>query len=430
MNLLSFGKTSSLYCRNMNRRLALFFALGFLPIVALAVFFPERVLYSPGAPAPTTQTGADIVAFVSEDCPHCAAFKAFAGAQGWQVELHDISEAKSQALFKKVQEHVLELRQSVPTIVINGHVLQGYKDDATTGGRLKTLVMEMRANATDSVTFDDFLSGSATAKLETAEGACDQGCTVDIGSYLLDVPVLGEVDLALLSLPTLSVLLGFLDGFNPCAMWVLITLLTLLIATRDPKKVWLIGGTFLFVSGAMYYLFIAAWLNAFLVIGFNAWIQKIIALVAIGGGAFYFYEAFGKDPNACAVTDLKQKKRIVDRMKSIIEKSAWPAMLLGVAVLAVSVNAIELVCTAGLPAVFTQILAFNEVSALARYGYMGLYILLYMIDDIAIFTIAVYTLHATGLTKKYARFTLIFGGFLMYALGTLLLFAPEVLTFA
>jgi hypothetical protein len=180
----------------------------------------------------------------------------------------------------------------------------------------------------------------------------------------------------------------------------------------------------------MYYLFIAAWLNAFLVIGFNAWVQKIIGLVAIGGGAFYFYEAFGKDPSACAVTDLKQKKRIMDRMKAILQKSAWPAMLLGVAILAISVNAIELVCTAGLPAVFTQILAFNEVSALARYAYMGLYILLYMMDDIVIFAIAVWTLHTTGLTKKYARFTLIFGGFLMYALGALLLFAPEVLTFA
>jgi len=408
----------------------LFFIGAFLPIAALAFVFPNRVFRAPEVSEPATATGADIVAFVSADCPHCAAFKTFAEKQEWQVELHDISEAKSQALFKKVQEHVLELRQSVPTIVINGHVLQGYKDDTTTGGRLKTIVMEMRTNRADSVTFDDFLSGSGAAKLETAEGACDKGCTVDIGSYLLNVPVLGEVDLALLSLPTLSILLGFLDGFNPCAMWVLITLLTLLIATRDPKKVWMIGGTFLIVSGAMYYLFIAAWLNVFLVIGFNAWIQKIIGLVAVGGGGFYFYEAFGKDPNACAVTDFQQKKRIIDRMKGILEKSAWPAMLLGVAVLAISVNAIELVCTAGLPAIFTQILAFNEVSHLARYGYMALYILLYMIDDVIIFAIAVYTLHATGVTKKYARFTLVFGGFLMYALGALLLFAPEVLTFA
>ncbi|MDO8469288.1 MAG: glutaredoxin domain-containing protein [Candidatus Peribacter sp.] len=414
----------------MNKRLTLFFIGAFLPIAALAFLFPDRALRAPSVTEPATATEADIVAFVSKDCPHCAAFKAFAEKQEWQVTLHDIAESKTQELFSKLQGRVPGLQQGVPTIAINGHVIQGYKDDATTGKRLTALLKDYRKNRADGLTFDALLASSQTVKLETAEGTCDGGCTVDLGSYLLDVPFLGEVDLALLSLPTLSILLGFLDGFNPCAMWVLITLLTLLIATRDPKKVWMIGGTFLIISGVMYYLFIAAWLNAFLVIGFNAWVQKVIGLVAIGGGGFYFYEAFGKDPNACAVTDLKQKKRIIDRMKAILEKSAWPAMLLGVAVLAVSVNAIELVCTAGLPAIFTQILAFNEVSHLARYGYMALYILLYMIDDVVIFTIAVYTLHATGLTKKYARFTLIFGGFLMYALGALLLFAPEVLTFA
>ncbi|MDD5041232.1 MAG: hypothetical protein PHX87_03090 [Candidatus Peribacteraceae bacterium] len=419
----------------MNRRLLLFFIGAFVPMVALALLFPGRVLpkriAAPEALPPTAaEIHADMVAFVSADCPHCAEFEAFAKAQGWKVELHDIAQAQSQSLFVRVQEHAPLLRQGVPTIVINGHVIQGYKDDATTGKRLSALLQEYEANRGGGMDFNTFLESDTEAQLETAEGTCDGGCPVDLGEYLIDVPFMGEVDLALLSLPSLSILLGFLDGFNPCAMWVLVTLLTLLVATRDPKKVWMIGGTFLIVSGVMYYLFIAAWLNAFLVIGFNAWVQKLIGIVAVGGGAFYFYEAFGKDPNACAVTDLRQKRKIMDRMKAILEKSAWPAMLLGVSILAISVNAIELVCTAGLPAIFTQILAFNEVSTLARYGYITLYILLYMIDDVIIFAIAVYTLHATGLTKKYARFTLIFGGFLMYALGALLLFAPEVLTFA
>ena len=89
---------------------------------------------------------------------------------------------------------------------------------------------------------------------------------------------------------------------------------------------------------------------------------------------------------------------------------------------------IELVCTAGLPAIFTQILAFNDVTNAARYGYIGLYIMMYMIDDIVIFSIAVMTLHASGLTTKYRSLTLIFGGVLMYTLGLLLIFAPEVLT--
>jgi hypothetical protein len=196
------------------------------------------------------------------------------------------------------------------------------------------------------------------------------------------------------------------------------------------KKIWTIGGIFLFVSGAVYYFFIAAWLNAFMLVGFNVWVQKIIGLVAIGGGGFYLYEAIGKDPNECKVGNLSSKQKTIQKMKNVINRTYWPAMIVGVAILAFSVNLIELVCTAGLPAVFTQILAFNDVGNLARYGYMLLFIIMYMIDDLVIFTIAVYTLHATGLTKKYARFTLIFGGVLMYGLGMLMLFAPELLTFS
>ena len=142
------------------------------------------------------------------------------------------------------------------------------------------------------------------------------------------------------------------------------------------------------------------------------------------------YEAIGKDPNECKVGNLSSKQKTIQKMKNVINRTYWPAMIVGVAILAFSVNLIELVCTAGLPAVFTQILAFNDVGNLARYGYMLLFIIMYMIDDLVIFTIAVYTLHATGLTKKYARFTLIFGGVLMYGLGMLMLFAPELLTFS
>ena len=116
-------------------------------------------------------------------------------------------------------------------------------------------------------------------------------------------------------------------------------------------------------------------------------------------------------------------------MKRVSQAAAWPTMLIGISILAISVNMIELVCTAGLPAVFTQILAFNEVPDLMRYWYSFLYILLYMIDDTIIFIIALVTLRASGMTTKYRRFTLIFGGILMYALGMLLIFAPEALTF-
>ncbi|MDD5469723.1 MAG: glutaredoxin domain-containing protein [Candidatus Peribacteraceae bacterium] len=412
----------------MNRRLAFALIAAFLPVLVLAYLYPERALDGSGSEREAISiAGAKMVVFVSDSCPHCADLKRYATKKSWELELLDITEPENQGLFRRLQERAPALQQGVPTIYVNGHVIQGYKTDETTGELLDFLYQTCRGNSTSCVPFDAFLETPVHVKVETAEGICTEGCEVNLDQFVFDFPIFGRVDLTLLSLPALSMLLGFLDGFNPCAMWVLITLLTLLINTRDMRKVWIIGATFLFVSGAVYYFFIAAWLNAFLLVGYNVWVQKAIGLVAIGGGGFYLYEALGKDPNACNVGNMQTKQRTIARMRHVLEITFWPAMIIGVAILAVSVNMIELVCTAGLPAVFTQILAFNDISNAARYGYMGLYILLYMIDDIVIFGIAVLTLHATGLTKKYARFTLIFGGVLIYLLGLLLIFAPEAL---
>lgn len=413
------------------KRFLPFLLLALLPILILGYLFPDRALKGSVPEELYLSThGGDVVVFVRDGCPHCADFERFARENHWQVEYHEVTRVDSQDLFSQLQKRTPTLQQGVPTIIINSIVIQGYETDDTTGKKLKEILDVCQNSPDGCLPFRDFLASNRTVSVSTAAGGtCTENCEEDPDQYVFDFWIFGKVDLTLLSLPSLSILLGFLDGFNPCAMWVLITLLTLLINTHDMRKVWVIGGTFLFVSGVVYYLFIAAWLNAFLLIGYNIWVQKIIGLVAIGGGGFYLYEAFGKDPTACNVTDFQRRQRTIERMKAVMQISAWPAMIVGVAILAVSVNMIELVCTAGLPAVFTQILAFNDVSNVDRYFYLLLYILMYMIDDLIIFGIAVYTLHATGLTTKYRRFTLIFGGLLMYILGLLLIFYPELLTF-
>src|SRR3990167_866702 len=328
------------------------------------------------------------------------------------------------------------LTQGVPTIILDGQIIQGYDTDLTTGLRIEHLYGECSEREGGCITFEGFLGGagatSIAGKTSTCSGDPAEPCTSqeDEERFIFDFWFVGKTDLRDLSLPALSLVLGGLDGFNPCAMWVLITLLTLLINTRSWTKIIVIGGTFLLVSGIMYYIFIAAWLNVFLLIGFNHWVQKVIGIVAIAGGSFYLYEALGKDPNACKITDYQRRAKTIDRMKSVVQAASWPGMILGVAILAVSVNLIELVCTAGLPAIFTQILAFNPITHTERYMYLGLYILTYMLDDLIIFGIAVMTLHATGFTTKYRRFTMIFGGVLMFVLGILLIFWPEALTFA
>lgn len=411
------------------KRIVAFMALAAIPVIALSLLFPEKVFEKPEmSERYHSVRGAEVVAFVRDGCPHCAAFEAYVEEHDIDVEYYEVTQIDAQKLFSDLQERAPSLNQGVPTIVINGTVSQGYDTDEH-GKAIEARLAACQNTANGCMSFEEFVESDAIVDVIAAGETCTEDCEANLDKYTLDLWFIGKTDLTLLSLPALSILLGFLDGFNPCAMWVLITLLTLLINTHDMKKVWVIGGTFLFISGAVYYLFIAAWLNVFLIIGYNFWVQKVIGIVAIGGGGFYLYEAFGKDPNQCKVTNLSRRQKTIAKMKEIMQISAWPAMILGVSILAVSVNMIELVCTAGLPAVFTQILAFNDITDMARYGYIGLFILMYMIDDLVIFGIAIYTLHATGITTKYRRFTLIFGGLLMYALGMLLIFAPELLTF-
>lgn len=412
------------------RRLWTFLLIAAIPVVILTAVYPEKVFRATIKEGRYESTiGADIVAIVRDGCPHCAAFEAYALKNNWQVEYREITRPDTLRMFEELQKVAPSLQQGVPTILIDGKIIQGYEKDENSGEYLKSLLTECQAKTAGCLRYSAFIETAEDVEVMAAAGAtCTEKCEAD-DAFTLNLWIFGTVDLTLLSLPTLSILLGFLDGFNPCAMWVLVTLLTLLINTHDSKKLWIIAGTFLFVSGAVYYLFIAAWLNAFLLIGYNLWVQKVIGLVAIGGGGFYLYKAFGKDPNSCQITDYQRRARIIDRMKQVMGYTTWPAMIVGVSILAISVNMIELVCTAGLPAVFTQILAFNNVGTVARYGYIALYILLYIIDDLVIFAIAVYTLQATGMTTKYRRFTMIFGGVLMYALGLLLIFRPEALTF-
>jgi glutaredoxin len=386
--------------------------------------------------------------FVREGCPHCADFKEF--LERWEgapsVTYYEVTERSTQELFSKVEERMPGLQQGVPTIILDGQVIQGYDTDETTGTRIRRIYEACKereagpaSRSSESeggcLSFVKFLAGAGAQGLAESSSTCSgdpsQPCAANFDDerYIFNFWFLGETDLRQLSLPLLSLLLGGLDGFNPCAMWVLITLLTLLLHTRSWLKIWVIGGTFLLVSAIMYYFFIAAWLNVFLLIGLNEWVQKIIGIAAIGGGSFYLYEAFSKDPTVCKVTDFGRRQRTIERMRRVVNAASWPAMIAGVAVLAVSVNMIELVCTAGLPAIFTEILAFNPLTTFERYFFLFLYILAYMVDDLLIFGIAVVTLRATGFTTKYRRFTLVFGGLLMAVLGVLLIFYPEALTF-
>ena len=94
-----------------------------------------------------------------------------------------------------------------------------------------------------------------------------------------------------------------------------------------------------------------------------------------------------------------------------------------------SVNLIELLCSLGIPVMFTNVLAMNDLSTLEYVIYIGLYLLFFLIDDILIFVIAMKTLKIKGISNKYTKYSHLIGGIIMVLLGILMVIKPEWLMF-
>lgn len=249
----------------------------------------------------------------------------------------------------------------------------------------------------------------------------------------IKIPIFGEIDISKTSLFTLTIIFGALDGLNPCAMWILLFLISLLINTRSRKRMFLVGGTFIVASGIVYYLILTGWLKLFLAISYVNLTRILIGIFALGLGIWQI-RTFQKYKGVCPIAEgdkLKGKIRngLMKQAQEIVSSPLTPTILVGVIFLALGINLVEFFCSAGLPAIYTRILALNLVSALNYYLYLLLYTFIFMLDDSIIFALAVITLNKIGFTEKYNYWATLIGGILILALGILLIFKPELLMF-
>ena len=243
-------------------------------------------------------------------------------------------------------------------------------------------------------------------------------------SAAIETP-LGTLSVDALGLPLFTLTLGLIDGFNPCAMWVLLFLLSILVNIRRRGRILLVAGTFVAVSGLVYFAFMAAWLNLFLLIGLARWLQVAIALLALLIGAIHIKDffAFGKGVSL-SISD-SVKPTLYLRVRNVLHAESLWAALIGVSIVAVMVNLVELLCTAGLPALYTQILTMNSMPTLHYYAYLVLYNLAYIFDDALMVGIAVFTMSKFKLQQRQGRWLKLVSGVVVAALGLLLLAAPE-----
>ena len=278
--------------------------------------------------------------------------------------------------------------------------------------------------------FTDWESEETTGKkLEQALQQCLAGeCPAPPDEEPNDaivLPIFGEIIPAEYSLPALAVILGLVDGFNPCALWVLIYLISLVATLRDKRKIWLIVGSFVLASGVIYFLLMTAWLNVFLLIGYVRPVTIVIGLVALGGGILQIRELIkAKGEIVCEVTSEESRQKTMSKMQKIVSSPVSFATILGIIALAFAVNSIEFVCSAALPAVFTHVLALSNLTTFQYYGYILLYIFFFMLDNLIIFGSAALAM-TSSLGVKYAKYARPVGAAILIILGALLLFAPS-----
>lgn len=394
-------------------------------------------------PVVQAQETVNIYFFWREGCPHCADEKPFLQSMEEKydfVELHtfelpfkkNTEELQDNLkLLQKVGEELNVSIAGIPFTVVGEHHFIGWQNAETTGKEIEAAITCEDA-CTDKISKLISPSQPICADKDTCGIDIDQSQTMATGTlseYKINIPLLGEVDAKDFSLPVLTIVLGFLDGFNPCAMWVLLFLISALLGMKDKKRMWILGGTFIATSAIIYYAFMAAWLNVFLIIGFVFWIRLLVGILAIGGGSWTLKGWWDTKDKAdgCTAVDEKERTQMFDKIQHAIQENSLVLGMISMAGIAVAVNMIELVCSAGLPAVYTQVLTLNNLPTWQYYLYIFLYIIIFMIDDIFVFVMAMTTLELTGVTTKYTKTAHFIGGCIMVIIGILLLFRPELL---
>jgi hypothetical protein len=226
-------------------------------------------------------------------------------------------------------------------------------------------------------------------------------------------------------LPAFTIAVGLVDGFNPCAMWVLLVLLSLLVNMHDRWKILGVAGTFVLISGAAYFAFMTAWLNVFQLAGFYDPVRITLGVLGVVVGAIHIKDFFAFKQGLSLSIPEAAKPRLYERMRAVVQaKSLWAAIA-GASVLAVLVNMLELLCTSGLPAMYTGILTAQQLPAWQNYLYLLLYNVAYMFDDSVMVAIAVVTLGKQKLQERGGRILKLISGVVILALGVVMLVNPH-----
>ena len=352
--------------------------------------------------APRDDAGAAVTLlfFWGVGCPHCEDAKPFVAALAneeprLRVEAIEVrKDPEGRRRFLETMRRLGATAVGIPTFVAGESYVVGYAGDET-ARRVRTMVKA-------ALRGDRSTAGPAA------------------------LPGLGAIDPAAVPLLWLTLAIGLVDGVNPCAIWVLLVLLGILAHVRSPRRMLLYAGTFVVMSGVVYFVFMSAWATLFSLVGLTRVATLVLGTALVAMGLVNLKELIWFKKGPSLVIPDRVKPGLFRRMRAIADAAGTPAALGGIVVLAFVVNLVELGCTIGLPAIYTRILTSRNLGAL-RWGYLALYNVAYVVPLLVVVLVFIAARRRITLNERGAKWLKALSGVLLTAFGALFLLAPDLL---
>lgn len=388
----------------------------------LKAAFAAAALLALAGGAAADPSAATVHFFRGEGCPHCAAAEPVlramvarhrgAGLRTYEVWYDEANAAR----FSKVGEALGFEATAVPTIVIGGRYWIGYSD-------VLDAEIEAALAACLTASCDDVAGAAMAGRTPAAAAPSPQP-----GTAAIDLPLIGRIDLGQTSPLVATALIAFVDGFNPCSLWVLSILVALSLHTGSRRKVLAIGLIFITVTAGVYALFIAGLYGAIGAFAAIGPVRVAVALVALVFGLVNVKDYFFYKTGLSFTIDERSKPGIYRAMRRVVDASnSFPGMAAATVALAVGVSLVEFSCTAGFPVVWTNMMVAAAVTPFAFALLLILYLVIYQLDELAIFLVAVVTLRAARVEERHGRLLKLIGGMLMATLAGAMLIDPSLL---
>jgi glutaredoxin/uncharacterized protein (UPF0333 family) len=389
---------------------------------------PGHFAFVPHIAEAVSEETVPLLVFGRDSCGYCKELFTWLETTDMSYVYYNVTDDPEAAeLFSSLADKH-ELTRVTPIVVVGERVVVGFNGPETTGKALREAYDAAQSGTIRTI--DDHLDRAPVQSGLVGAGCTDVSCSAASASFVFDLPVVGMIDLETLSLFSLSALLGVIDGFNPCAMWVLVTFCVLLSQAGSRRKMIFLAGLFMLAEGIMYNLILNVWYQTWDWVALDQIVTPLVGFLALGGGTFFLWRWYKNRDAAlvCDVTDLETQGKVIAKFKAIANQPITVVSVISIIAIAFSVNVIEFACSIGIPQAYTKILEMNMLTFMERQFYIMVYTLGYMFDDVIVFGLAIWgysKLQALG--GKYANYSLLIGGILMLLLGAFLVFDPGAL---